>query len=155
LATLRRERRRWPPGWNRSSGRNGSVAFARANDISEAVIGLTLIAIGTSLPELAASAAAAVRRHPEISIGNVIGSNIFNMLFVAGITSALFPLPVAEQIRSFDLWVMAAATAALVSLLCAGKRLGRLIGVGFVLLYAGYLAALVFSGAMPAAAVPS
>lgn len=132
----------------------GSVTFARAVGISEAVIGLSLIAIGTSLPELAASVTAAIRRHPEISLGNVIGSNIFNMLCVAGITAIVVPLPVAEQIRSFDLWVMLAATAALFPFLFAGRRIGRIVGVVFVLLYAGYLAVLVGSGAAPGSATP-
>ncbi len=132
----------------------GSIALARAAGLSEAVIGLTLIAVGTSLPELAASAAAALRRHPEISLGNVIGSNIFNMLCVAGLTAAVVPLPVADQIRGFDLWVMLAATAALFPFLFAGLRIGRLVGLVLVLLYAGYIAALVFTGAAPATARP-
>ncbi len=132
----------------------GSIALARAAGISEAVIGLTLIAVGTSLPELAASAAAALRRHPEISLGNVIGSNIFNMLCVAGLTATVVPLPVASQIRGFDLWVMLAATAALFPFLFAGLRIGRLVGLVLVLMYAGYIAALVFTGAAPATARP-
>lgn len=132
----------------------GSVAFARAAGVSEAVIGLTLIAIGTSLPELAASVAAAIRRHSEISIGNVIGSNIFNMLCVGGLTALVVPLPVAEQIRGFDLWIMLAATAVLFPFLFAGRRVGRVVGIVFVLLYAGYVTFLVGIGAAPATAPP-
>jgi cation:H+ antiporter len=124
----------------------GSVAFARAAGVSEAVIGLSLIAVGTSLPELAASAAAAIRRHPEISLGNVIGSNIFNMLCVAGVVAALVPLPVAEQIRSLDVWVMLAATALLISFLFTGFPIGRVVGLIFLGLYAGYIAILVNTG---------
>lgn len=132
---------------------DGSVALARAAGVSEAVIGLTLIAVGTSLPELAASVTAALRRHPEICLGNVIGSNIFNMLCVAGIAAVAVPLPVAEQIRTFDLWIMLAATAALFPFLFVGWRIGRIAGIALVLFYMAYIAALMTAGGAQAGAV--
>ncbi len=121
----------------------GGVAVARAAGVSEAVIGLTLIAIGTSLPELAASVVAAVRGHSDIAIGNVIGSNLFNILGVGGAVALVTPLAVAEQIRDFDIWVMLVATAAFLPFLIFGLRLGRPVGVAFLVGYAAYIAFLV------------
>ena len=121
----------------------GGVAVARAVGVSEAVIGLTLIAIGTSLPELAASVVAAIRGHSDIAVGNVIGSNLFNMLGVGGTVAVVTPLEVAEQIKDFDIWVMLAATAAFLPFLIFGLRLGRPVGVTFLIGYAAYIAFLV------------
>lgn len=117
----------------------GGVKVARAAGVSEAVIGLTLIAVGTSLPELAASVVAGMRGHAEVAVGNVLGSNLFNMLFVGGAVAAVVPLPVDAQIRGFDIWVMLAATAAFLPLLLGG-RFGRVAALAFLLAYAGYIA---------------
>jgi cation:H+ antiporter len=121
---------------------DGGVSIARSVGISEAVIGLSLIAVGTSLPELAASVMAAIRGHSDIAVGNVVGSNLFNMLCVAGAVSAITPLPVAPQIQTFDVWVMLGATVMFVPFLVAKIRFGRTMGAIFLGLYAAYIAAL-------------
>lgn len=118
----------------------GGVALARMAGIPEEVIGLTLIALGTSLPELAASVAAAVRGHVGLSIGNIVGSNLFNILGVAGTVAMVETLPVHEQIRRFDLWVMMGSTGVLVAFLIGGWRLGRLTGGVFLAGYVAYIA---------------
>jgi len=125
----------------------GGTALARAAGVSEAIIGLTLIAIGTSLPELAASVVAAMRGHSDIAIGNVVGSNLFNMLGVGGTVALVTPLRVAEQIRDLDIWMMLLATAAFLPFLVFGLRLGRPVGVAFLAVYAAYIALLVLGPA--------
>jgi cation:H+ antiporter len=125
----------------------GGVAVARAAGISETVIGLTLIAVGTSLPELAASVVAAIRGHSDIAIGNVVGSNLFNILGVGGTVALVTPLTVAEQIRTLDIWVMLVATAAFLPFLIFGLRLSRPVGVAFLVVYGAYIALLVLGPA--------
>lgn len=120
---------------------DGGVAIARTFAVPEEVIGLTLIAVGTSLPELAASAVAAWRGHPGVAVGNVVGSNLFNMLGVAGAAAVAAPLPVAPQIVAFDLWVMLGATALLLPFLALGWRMGRGAAVVFLAAYSAYIAA--------------
>ena len=85
---------------------DGAVSIARTYGIRESVIGLTLISVGTSLPELATTAVAAIRRNADVALGNVIGSNMFNTLAIPGIVALLAPIPVDRSILSFDLWVM-------------------------------------------------
>ena len=118
----------------------GSVAMARAIGISEEVIGLTLIAIGTSLPELVTSIVAAVRGHVDVALGNVVGSNLFNVLGIVGAVAVVSPLAVSAQFRAFDLWVMLGATAVLMYFLLGHRRLGR--GAAAVILgaYGAYIA---------------
>ena len=116
------------------------TVLARDAGVSEEVIGLTLIAVGTSLPELAASVMAAWRGHADVAIGNVVGSNLFNILGVAGGVAALATLPVPEQIRSFDLWAMVAATLMILAYLILSVRLRRRDGVLFVGIYGAYIA---------------
>jgi len=118
----------------------GGVQIARGFGVSEEVIGLTLIAFGTSLPELAASAVAAWRGHTDVAIGNVIGSNLFNILAVAGGVAMIMPLEVPEQVRHFDLWVMLAGTIMMLAYLATGARIGRREGVLFLSLYGAYIA---------------
>lgn len=119
-----------------------SVSIARQNGISETVIGLTLIAAGTSLPELVTSVVAAMRGNPDIAIGNIVGSNIYNVLAILGVASVLGPVEIDAQIRAVDMWVMLAATLALLPPLLLGNRMGRFYGllllVGYVA-YVGYL----------------
>lgn len=122
----------------------GGSAIARDAGVSEEVIGLTLIAFGTSLPELAASGMAALRGHTDVAIGNVIGSNLFNLLGVAGGVAAVTTLPVPAQIQSFDLWVMMVATVMLLAYLVFGARLGRREGAVFFSLYCAYIAVQAF-----------
>lgn len=115
---------------------DGGVQVARTWGVSEEVIGLTLFAFGTSLPELAATVVAAWRGHGEVGIGNVLGSNLFNILFVTGITASLVPLPLSEKVMNFDVWVMLGATLVMVPVVAFGWRLTRLSGG---VLVAGYL----------------
>jgi cation:H+ antiporter len=122
----------------------GASAIARGFGVSEEVIGLTLIAFGTSLPELAASVVAGRRGHTDVAIGNVIGSNLFNILGVVGGVSIIVPLAVPEQMVRFDLWVMLAATLIVLAYLALGARLGRREGLFFVVAYGLYIGAQAF-----------
>jgi cation:H+ antiporter len=116
---------------------DGAVAIARGYGVSEAFIGLTIVAIGTSLPELATSLIAALRRQSEIAIGNIIGSNIFNLLGILGVTAMVTPTPVAPRFLSFDVPVLVIASLVLTGLLVTRPAIGR--GVAAVML-AGYFA---------------
>lgn len=123
----------------------GAVAAAQALGVSEVVIGLTVVAVGTSLPELATSLLATVRGERDIAIGNVVGSNIYNLLAILGIASLVTPggLVVAESIRHFDGPVMLAVAFACLPLFLSGSRLERWEGFVFVAYYAAYTAYLV------------
>lgn len=120
---------------------DGAVTIARDFDISEAFIGLTIVAVGTSLPELATSLIAAFRRQSDIAIGNVVGSNIFNILGILGVTALIAPVPVASRFLSFDLPVMIAASLALALLLLARSWVGRVSGLVLLAAYAIYVIA--------------
>jgi cation:H+ antiporter len=119
----------------------GAVEIARAFAVSEAVIGLTLVAIGTSLPELATAVVAAYRGHPEVALGNVVGANTFNVLAIMGFVSLATPLPVPPEIARFDIWVMFAVTVFFVSWMMRRHRLGRRLGTAFLIAYGAYVAA--------------
>jgi len=118
---------------------DGAVSIARDFGVSEAFIGLTIVAIGTSLPELATSLIAALRRQSEIAIGNIVGSNIFNVLGILGVTALIAPIPVAGRFLTFDLPVMIAASAVLTALLLLRPSIGRATGLGLLLAYAVYV----------------
>lgn len=118
---------------------DGAVNIARAYGLSEAFIGLTIVAVGTSLPELATSLIAAIRKQSEIAIGNIIGSNIFNVLGILGVTALVLPIPVAERFLSFDLPVMLAASVVLTALLLMRPQIGRIAGAGLLVAYMGYV----------------
>ncbi len=118
---------------------DNSIEVARAFQISEAVIGLTVVALGTSMPELATSIIAAVRRQPDIALGNVIGSNIFNILATLGLSSLMVPMT-AGGITLVDYAVMVGTAVLLLPFLMTGSRLGRLEGLVFLGGYCGYLA---------------
>lgn len=113
----------------------GSINIARANAISETVIGLTVVAAGTSLPELATSVVAALRRNPDIAIGNITGSNIYNILAILGVSALVAPISIDPGMVRVDMWVMLAASLTLFLPLLTGNRMGRLYGL---LLLAGY-----------------
>lgn len=117
----------------------GASDIARLMGTSETVIGLTLVAIGTSLPELAASVAAALRGRADLALGNVVGSNIFNILAILGITSVVAPLPAPPQMLHLDLWVMLGSSLLLGPFLFRGWPMTRLVGFGLLALYAIYL----------------
>ncbi|MBN2248543.1 MAG: calcium/sodium antiporter [Coriobacteriia bacterium] len=116
----------------------GATEIARTFGVPEAVIGLTLVAIGTSLPELATSIAAAVRGHSDVAVGNVLGSNIFNALLIIGATAVVRPIGVAESMARLDVWLMVAAALALIPLLIGRGRIGRVAGVVLTASYAIY-----------------
>jgi cation:H+ antiporter len=125
---------------------NGAVELARALNMSERVIGLTVVAIGTSLPELATSVVAAVRKNPGIALGNVVGSNIFNILLVLGIGSQIAPLPIHDG-ANFDVAVVIIVTVALFVSMVIGiprRQVNRWEGAVFVAGYFAYLAKSVF-----------
>lgn len=92
---------------------DASLVIAKTFGVSDAVIGLTLVALGTSLPELATTVMAAIRRQADVALGNVIGSNLFNLLAIIGVASLVGPIPVGEQFLTFDLWVMLGASVLL------------------------------------------
>jgi len=119
---------------------DGGVAIARAAGVSETVIGATLVAFGTSLPELAAAIVSALRRHPDIALGNVLGSNIFNLLMVLGALAVIAPVRLAPEILRFDIWVLGAATLGVVIVMMSRWRVSRLEGAIFVALYTVYIA---------------
>ncbi|MEW4448495.1 calcium/sodium antiporter [Qipengyuania sp. JC766] len=115
----------------------GAVQLAENAGIAETVIGLTIVAVGTSLPELAASVAAALRGQSGLAIGNVVGSNIFNLLLIGGATMTIAPTAIPSELLDIE-WPVMVAAAVLVYLLCAyGKRIGRVMGA---LLLAGFVA---------------
>lgn len=118
---------------------DSAVAIARDFGISEAFIGLTIVAVGTSLPELATSLIAAFRRQSEIAIGNIVGSNIFNVLGILGVTAIVAPIPIAPRFLTFDLPVMIAVSVVLAALLLFRPVIGRGAGVLLVAGYAAYV----------------
>jgi len=126
---------------------DGGILIASQLGLSEALIGLTIIAIGTSLPELATSAVAAYKQKTDIAIGNVIGSNIFNIFWVLGISSVIRPIEFSPSFN-FDILTVAAVTILLLAALFIGKRriLSRWEGCTFLILYLAYIAFLVYRG---------
>ncbi|KZL04723.1 calcium/sodium antiporter [Pseudovibrio sp. Ad14] len=119
---------------------SSSVEIAHHFGVSDAVIGLTLVAIGTSLPELVTSAIAAVRGHAEVAFGNIVGSNIFNIFGIGGVTALVVPIPVPSEIAQVDIWVMV-GTVVLMAIACiTGWRVSRREGVFFLCCYAAYMA---------------
>ena len=107
--------------------------------VSDAVIGLTVVAVGTSLPELVTSVMAAIRREGEVAFGNVLGSNIYNVLGILGVTALVQPIPVPASIATVDIWIMVAATAALVAVAASGQRITRVEGGALLAGYAVYI----------------
>lgn len=124
----------------------GATSIARGFGISESIIGLSLVAVGTSLPELATGVVAALRKHTDIIIGNIVGSNIFNILFILGLSAVIAPVDVSPQIARVDMWVMLAVSILLTIVLRTGHKITRPEGGLLVALYAGYMGWL-FTGA--------
>ncbi len=118
---------------------DGAVEIARWAGLSEAVIGLTLIAFGTSLPELATAGMAALRGHSDLAVGNALGSNLFNMLAIAGVTAIVTPVPVPAELLRFDLWVMIGVTVALLVMMTTERRVSRVEGGVLMTGYAVYI----------------
>ena len=120
----------------------GALGIAAEYNVSEEVVGLTIIAIGTSLPELATTVVAALRRQAEVALGNVIGSNMFNLLAIMGVASFFGPLEVAPRFLSNDLWIMLASSTALALFVFTRLKLTRIWGILFLAAYAAYIMAM-------------
>jgi len=134
-------------GWGGKISVDAAILLARGWGVSEALIGLTIVAVGTSLPELATSAVAAWKKETDIAVGNVVGSNIFNILWILGVSSAIKPLPFRSEIK-FDFAVTIGSSLILFLFMFVGKRheLGRWKGILFILLYAIYVVYLINRG---------
>lgn len=117
----------------------GAVGLGHAFGVPEAIIGLTVVAVGTSLPELAVSIVAAIRKHADVAIGNILGSNIFNLLSILGVASILQPLPLTGRLLMVDQWVVLAATLLLLVFLFFGLSLSRLKGAVLLGIYGAYV----------------
>jgi cation:H+ antiporter len=122
---------------------DGAIAMAKGLGVSDTIIGLTIVAVGTSMPELVTSVMAAIRKHADVAYGNIVGSNIFNVLFILGATSIIQPIDIPSQIARFDIWVMLIATALLVYFARTGAKLQRWEGWVFIACYVGYTAYLI------------
>lgn len=125
----------------------GATGIARVLGASESLIGLTIVAVGTSLPELATSVTAAVKKNPEIAVGNVVGSNIFNIFFILGVSALIRPLPLQPGIN-MDIAALFFSSLLLFFTMFTGKRhrLDRWEGGLLILLYAGFLVLLIVRG---------
>ncbi|MFP3943216.1 MAG: calcium/sodium antiporter [Alphaproteobacteria bacterium] len=126
----------------------GGTELARAAGVAPSVIGLSLVAIGTSLPELATTVVAAMRKHSAVALGNVIGSNLFNLLAIMGVTAMVsrHPIPIEGRILNMDLWIMLASSAVVLFYVALHRPIGRLSGVLFLGAYGAYLAFLFVNG---------
>lgn len=118
---------------------DGAVRLAKMLGVSDDIIGLTIIAFGTSLPELAASGMAAFRRQNDVALGNIIGSNIWNIVFIMGATSTIVDVDVPSQFIHYDIWVMLGSTLLLLPLMYTKNRLSRGEGLVFVIGYIFYI----------------
>lgn len=141
-----------PPGWLMAGGLfvaglaalvaggqalvSGAIDIARLMGVSETAIGLTVVAVGTSLPELAASLAAALRGKPGLAIGNVVGSNIYNILMIGGVTMTIAPFAVPASLAGVQAALMCASAALLLVLLWQGKVIGRAAGAVLIAIFA-------------------
>jgi len=119
---------------------DGATQIARNFGVSEVTIGLTIVALGTSLPELATTLSAALRGHCGVALGNVLGSNLFNILAIMGITAILAPVPVPDSMLRYDLWVMLFATLAVVPFALGRRQITRIPAAAFVMAYLVYIA---------------
>jgi cation:H+ antiporter len=126
---------------------SASVAFAKSMGVSDLVIGLTIVAAGTSMPEVATSLMAAIRKERDIAIGNVVGSSIFNILACLGIAGVVSSegLSVAPAVFNFDIWVMLAVAFACLPVFVSGRQIARWEGGVFLAYYAAYTAYLILS----------
>jgi cation:H+ antiporter len=120
----------------------GAVEIGRLFGLSERVIGLTIIAAGTGLPEVVTSLVSSIRGRDDIAIGNVIGSNLFNILGILGINGLIAPLPIAPEVAASDNWWMLGVTVLLFPLMYTGRRINRLEGGVLLVVYLVYMALL-------------
>lgn len=122
---------------------DAAIALAGSLGMSEAVIGLTVVAVGTSLPELIACLIAVARKHADVALGNIVGSNIYNVLGILGTTALIQPLSVPPELAQFDIWVLLGVTALLIAQLRSGWTVSRAEGGLLFALFVGYTAFLV------------
>jgi cation:H+ antiporter len=120
---------------------DGAVFIGRQIGLSEAVIGLTIIAVGTSLPELATCLVAAIKGQDDISIGNLVGSNIFNTLLVVGAASSIHPFEIVKRLAGVDYWIMISVSGVFIVIALIAKQIGR---IGGFILFTGYVAYIVY-----------
>jgi len=123
----------------------GAVDLARLAGVSETIVGLTIVAIGTSLPELVTAVVAAIKRQSDIAFGNIIGSNIYNVLGIMGITALVHPIEIPIEIAHVDIWVMMAATLALIVCAVTSWRVTRAEGGALLAAYTGYIGYLAYT----------
>jgi len=126
----------------------GASSVARQFGISEAVIGLSLVAIGTSLPELAAALAASAKKQSDIVIGNILGSNLFNVLSILGITAIIKPVPLGGQIASFDIPLTLGISVIIFGIIAIFKNINRLVGLVCLVSYIAYITWLYIGGTL-------
>ncbi len=129
-----------PLGANLTVG--GATHIARSLSVSEAVIGASMVAIGTSLPELSTTVVAALHRNAGVALGNVVGSNVLNILAIIGATAVLTPIPVDSNLLAYDVWVMLAATLMILFCILREAVLGRISGSAMLIAYTVYLGSL-------------
>jgi cation:H+ antiporter len=122
---------------------SGAVDIAKSFDLSDAIIGVTVVALGTSAPELVASLIAAYRKQSDLSVGNLIGSNVFNILGVIGITAIVKPIEVKQEVMDFDMLWMIGIALFLIPMLFLGEKIGRVKGVILSLIYISYIVIIV------------
>lgn len=124
----------------------GAVDLAIIFGVSETIIGLTIIAVGTSLPELATTVMAAIRKQNDVALGNIVGSNIWNILFIIGATGSFFDLRVPEQLIRYDIWVMLFVTALFFFFIWRTSSISRKNGFVFLFIYLIYMTTQVLIG---------
>lgn len=127
---------------------DGALGVAAWLGVADTAVGLTIVALGTSLPELAAGTAAALRKQGSVAIGNVLGSNVFNILGILGLTGLVIPLQVPATILDFDIWYMIAAGLPLLPVAFITRKLGRWLGLGMSVFYLVYIVLVFQMGAL-------
>jgi cation:H+ antiporter len=126
---------------------DGAIKFAKLFGLSEAFIGLTIVAVGTSLPELVTSVVAAMKRSPDIAVGNAVGSNIFNLLWVLGLSAVIKPMPF-DVINNLDVLLMVFSLVLIILTVIVTRKyqIRRMYGILFLLCYVAYIVFLVYRG---------
>ncbi len=125
----------------------GSIIVAQVMEVPEAVIGLSIIAFGTCLPELSTCVIAAMKKHADIVLGNIVGSNVFNVLMIIGTTTAIKPIQsgtIAPQVVQFDIWIMLAVSVIFAAFILTMKRIPMFMGYVFSSLYVAYIIGLYY-----------
>jgi cation:H+ antiporter len=127
---------------------DGGIAMAQILNISENLVGLTIVAVGTSLPELATSVVAALKDESDIAIGNVVGSNIFNLFFILGVSATINPIGFNPAVNNIDIFMVGIATVLLYMAISVDKKsvMQKWNGYSFLIMYAGYIGFLVWRG---------